>query len=472
MSRKKFTPFTIDEIQILEAVAEGKAIAKFNDKVIFIEHAVPGDLVKLNVFKNKKRFYEAKIIELISPSKNRVAAKCKHFGICGGCKWQNLEYSVQIKNKEKQVKDHFQRIGKLEFEKTESIIGCENSFEYRNKLEFTFSNKRWLTDAEVKNKSISANFNSLGFHIQGRFDKILPIDECLLMDQTHNEVRNFIRDKSIELELTFYDHYQKQGDLRNVIIRKNIKNEYMLVIVFGALPGEKQFKLLDEIKNTFNKITSLLYVTNLKLNDTINDQKIIRYSGTEFLNENLGELKFKISPKSFFQTNTQQAENLYAITKSFAGLTGNEIVYDLYTGTGTIACYIADSAKKVVGVEYVEEAITDACENAKINDITNCTFFAGDMKDVLNDDFLLTNGNPDVIITDPPRNGMHPDVVSMLLKIKPKTIVYVSCNSATQARDLDLMRNQYKIEKIQPVDMFPHTHHVECVVKLILQSEK
>lgn len=467
MGRKKFIPFVIDEIEITDAAAEGKSIARHNDKVIFVHNGVPGDLVKLDVFLSKRRFYEARVLEIIRPSKHRIEAPCKHFGVCGGCKWQNMDYTEQLRYKQKQVFDNFTRIGKLEFDNIDPIAGCTNTFFYRNKMEFTFSNKQWLTVEQIKDKSISADFSSLGFHIPGRFDKILNIEKCWLQHDEHNAIRNSIRENAITLGLEFFDHYHKKGDVRNVILRNNVDGGWMVIMVFGTDFTDKHEALLQGIKNNFPSVQTITYVINKKLNDTIADQDIVVWHGEGFIIEKLGNLKFKVSPKSFFQTNTEQALRLYEYTREFAGLTGNEVVYDLYTGTGTIANFVADKAKKVVGVEYVNDAIVDAKVNSQLNNITNTVFYAGDMKDVLNDAFVAENGKPDVIITDPPRNGMHADVVEMIKRLKPKTVVYVSCNPATQARDLDLMRDVYRIEKIQPVDMFPQTHHVECVVKLV-----
>lgn len=468
MGRKKFTPFVIEEIEITDAAAEGKCVTRYNDKVIFVEHAVPGDVVKLNVFRNKRRFYDARIMQIIKPSPYRIKQSCEHFGVCGGCKWQNLEYTKQLEYKQKQVFDNFTRIGKLEFKSIEPILGCTEQFYYRNKLEFTFANKRWLTENEIQDKTIDANANTLGFHVPGRFDKIIGIEKCFLQHDLSNQIRNFIRDKANAAGLTFFDHYQKKGDLRNVIFRNTSNNEWMIIVVFGTEWSAEKEHLLTELQSNFPQIATLCYVINQKLNDTIQDQEIVTWYGPGYIVENMKELKYKISPKSFFQTNTQQAIRLYDITKELAGLTGNELVYDLYTGTGTIANYVAQQAQKVVGVEYVEDAITDARLNADMNGIKNTLFFAGDMKDVLNDAFIEKHGCPDVVITDPPRNGMHADVIEMIKKIKAKTLVYVSCNPATQARDLDMLREVYTIEKIQPVDMFPHTHHVECVVKCVL----
>lgn len=470
MGRKKFIPFVIDEIEITAAAAEGKAIARHNDKVIFVHHAVPGDVVKLDVFLSKRRFYEARVMEIIRPSKNRIEAPCQHFGVCGGCKWQNMSYDEQLRNKQQQVHDNFTRIGKLDFKEILPITGYPQGYFYRNKLEFTFSSKQWLTIEQIKDKSVSAEFPSLGFHVPGRFDKIINIEKCWLQHDEHNAIRNSIRQTAIALDMEFYDHYHKKGDVRNVILRNNIHGEWMIIMVFGSDWSGKHEALLESLKEGFPSIKTIVYVINKKLNDTIGDQELVTWYGEGFITETLGGLKFKISPKSFFQTNTAQALKLYEITREFADLNGNETVYDLYTGTGTIANFVAAKAKKVVGVEYVEDAIVDARVNAQLNDIANTVFYAGDMKDMLTDDFIAANGTPDVVITDPPRNGMHNDVIEMLKKIRAKTIVYVSCNPATQARDLDLLRNEYEIEKIQPVDMFPQTHHVECVVKLKLIS--
>jgi 23S rRNA (uracil1939-C5)-methyltransferase len=468
MGRKKFTPFVINEIEITSAASEGKSIARYNDKVIFVHMGVPGDVVKLNVFRSKRRFYDARVIEVIKPSPWRIQPNCRHFGVCGGCKWQNLSYQQQLQFKQQQVFDNFTRIGKLEFDKIDPIAACDEQFFYRNKLEFTFSNKRWLTETEIADKTIDAYSPTLGFHVPERFDKIIGIEKCWLQNDVSNSIRNFIKEKSVELQLSFYNHYEKSGDMRNIILRNTVKNEWMLIVVFGTDISEKHTSLMHAIKEKFNEIKTLVYVVNKKVNDTIGDQELHTFYGDGFITEWLGDLKFKVSPKSFFQTNTQQALRLYEYTRDFAGLTGNELVYDLYTGTGTIANFVAAKAKKVIGVEYVEDAITDAKLNSQLNNISNTDFYAGDMKDVLTDEFIAKNGRPDVIITDPPRNGMHADVVEMIKKTKAKTIVYVSCNPATQARDLDLLRDMYTIEKTQPVDMFPQTHHVECVVKLSL----
>lgn len=470
MGRKKFIPFVIDEIEIADAAAEGKSVARYNDKVIFVQNGVPGDIVKLDVFKNKRRFYEARVVEVVKPGPWRIDPTCAHFGICGGCKWQNMDYAQQLHYKQKQVSDNFTRIGHLDYAGVEPIAGCENQLNYRNKLEFTFSNKRWLTLEQLADKSIDANVPSLGFHVPGRFDKIIGIDNCHLQHEANNSIRNFIRDKSQELGLTFFDHFEKKGDLRNIILRNNIRNEWMLIVVFGSEYGPAHEALLNSIQQQFAEIETICYVVNQKLNDTIGDLPIQTYSGAGYITEWLGDLQFKVSPKSFFQTNTEQALKLYEITRDYAGLTGNEVVYDLYTGTGTIANFVAAKAQKVIGVEYVEDAITDAKFNSEVNKITNTAFFAGDMKDVLNDDFIAEHGRPDVIISDPPRSGMHGDVIDMLKKIQAPVLVYVSCNPATQARDLDLLRDVYDIEKVQPVDMFPQTHHVECVVKCTLKK--
>ncbi|HLP11615.1 MAG TPA: 23S rRNA (uracil(1939)-C(5))-methyltransferase RlmD [Flavobacteriales bacterium] len=468
MGRKKFTPFVINEIEITDAASEGKSIARYNDKVIFVHMGVPGDVVKLNVFRSKRRFYDARVLEVIKPSPWRIQPNCAHFGVCGGCKWQNLLYEQQLHYKQKQVFDNFTRIGKLDFSSIDPIAPCPEQFFYRNKLEFTFSNKRWLTEAEIADKTIDASAPTLGFHVPERFDKIIGIEKCWLQNDLSNTIRNFIKHKSVELELSFYNHYEKAGDMRNIILRNTVKNEWMLIVVFGSDVTEKHTALMQAAKEQFPDIKTLVYVVNKKVNDTIGDQELHTFYGDGYISEWLGDLKFKVSPKSFFQTNTKQALTLYEYTRNFAGLTGNELVYDLYTGTGTIANFVASKAKHVVGIEYVEDAITDAKLNSQLNNIKNTSFYAGDMKDMLTDDFLHSNGYPDVVITDPPRNGMHADVVEMIKKIKAKTVVYVSCNPATQARDLDLLRDTYKIEKIQPVDMFPQTHHVECVVKLAL----
>lgn len=468
MSRKKQLPI-LENITITDIAAEGKSIARVNDMVVFVPWAVPGDIVNLQVTRKKHSYCEATIIDFIEKSPLRITPKCNHFGICGGCKWQNLPYEEQIKAKEKQVFDQLSRIGKVELPKFNTILGSVKEYEYRNKLEFGFSNKRWLTKEEINNNLEIEDRNALGFHISGAFDKIYPIDKCVLMDPLQNDIRNTIRDYAIEKKLSFYDLKQQCGLLRDIVLRNSNTSEWMLIIQFRFdKEGDevKAEKLMAYIADKFPQITSLMYVNNQKCNDTFNDLEVITFKGNDHIFELMEDLRFKVGPKSFYQTNTEQAYHLYSIVRDFAGLTGKELVYDLYTGTGTIANFISKKAQKVIGIEYVTEAIEDAKINSQINGIDNTLFYAGDMKDILTEDFISEHGKPDVIITDPPRAGMHPDVVDVILKANPDKIVYVSCNPATQARDLQLMNENYIVKAVQPVDMFPHTPHVENVVLL------
>jgi len=454
----------------IEAVAaEGKSVARINDKVIFVPFVVPGDVVDLKVKKKKSNFMEALPIYFHEYSKLRTIPKCKHYGICGGCKWQALKYEEQIKAKQQQVVDALIRIGKIEMPEVSDIIGSEQIYEYRNKLEFAFSNKRWLTDKEIAENVKYDNMNALGFHITGAFDKVLDIQECYLMDDINNKIRNYIRDYAIQHNMTFYDLRNNSGLLRSIMIRNSNSGELMVLVQFrieNEFDYDKAMGLMSYIAEKFPQVSSLLYVDNHKCNDTFADQKIVLFKGNDHIFELMEDLKFKVGPKSFYQTNTNQAYNLYKITRQFAQLTGNELVYDLYTGTGTIANFIARHSKKVIGIEYVEDAIKDAKINSIINNIDNTVFYAGDMKDILNNEFVQANGKPDVIITDPPRAGMHKDVIDTIIFAKPKRIVYVSCNPATQARDLQMLFKYYTVSKVQPVDMFPHTQHVENVVLL------
>ena len=468
MSRKKQLPI-LENITITDIAAEGKSIARVNDMVVFVPWAVPRDIVNLQVTRKKHSYCEATIIDFIEKSPLRITPKCNHFGICGGCKWQNLPYEEQIKAKEKQVFDQLSRIGKVELPKFNTILGSVKEYEYRNKLEFGFSNKRWLTKEEINNNLEIEDRNALGFHISGAFDKIYPIDKCVLMDPLQNDIRNTIRDYAIEKKLSFYDLKQQCGLLRDIVLRNSNTSEWMLIIQFRFdKEGDevKAEKLMAYIADKFPQITSLMYVNNQKCNDTFNDLEVITFKGNDHIFELMEDLRFKVGPKSFYQTNTEQAYHLYSIARDFAGLTGKELVYDLYTGTGTIANFISKKAQKVIGIEYVPEAIEDAKINSQINGIDNTLFYAGDMKDILTEDFISVHGKPDVIITDPPRAGMHPDVVEVILKANPHKIVYVSCNPATQARDLQLMNENYIVKAVQPVDMFPHTPHVENVVLL------
>lgn len=477
MSRKKKPLPILEHITITDVAAEGKSLARVDDKVIFVPFTVPGDVVDLQITKKKHKYCEARVLRFIEYSNVRAIPRCEHFGICGGCKWQNLPYEEQLKAKQKQVFDQLTRIGKIDLPEFLPILGSVKQFEYRNKLEFGFSNKRWLTNEQVASGETFSNMNAAGFHITGAFDKIYPIEKCHLMDDLHNRLRNAIRDYAFEHELSFYDLRAQHGLLRDMMIRNSNTGEWMLLIQFGKTidtgNGADAWELTEEgrglmqyIADTFPEITSLLWVYNPKCNDTFGDLPVHVFKGNDHIYETMEELRFKVGPKSFYQTNTEQAYHLYCVARDFANLTGNELVYDLYTGTGTIANFVARKAKKVIGIEYVPEAIEDAKVNSEINGIDNTLFYAGDMKDILTEEFISKHGRPDVIITDPPRAGMHEDVVNTILQARPKRIVYVSCNPATQARDLALMDTQYKVAAVRPVDMFPHTPHVENVVLL------
>ena len=468
MRKKKELP-VFENITIEAVAAEGKAVTRIDDKVVFVPFVAPGDVVDLKVKKKKHNYMEAVAVNFHHLSEMRQEPICQHFGICGGCKWQHLVYQEQIKAKQQQVVDALTRIGKIQLPEIAPILGSEKIYEYRNKLEFGFSDKRWLTDEEISQDVQFDSMDALGFHITGAFDKILDIQECHLMDPVNNRIRNDIRDYAIDHNLSFYDLRANQGLLRSIMIRNSNSGELMLLVQFRIeteKDREEAMKLMRHLAEKFPEITSLLYVDNHKCNDTFADQTVNVFKGNEFIYEIMEDLKFKVGPKSFYQTNTDQALNLYKVAREFAQLSGNELVYDLYTGTGTIANFVAKKAWKVIGIEYVEEAILDAKVNSEINGIDNTLFFAGDMKDILNQEFIQNHGKPDVIITDPPRAGMHKDVVDTILFAHPKRIVYVSCNPATQARDLQLLDPLYKVTKVQPVDMFPHTQHVENVVLL------
>ncbi len=468
MRKKKPLPI-YENVTITDVAAEGKALARVNDMVVFVPWAVPGDIVNLQVTRKKHSFCEARIIDFVEKSPLRIKPRCPHFGICGGCKWQNLPYAEQLKAKQKQVHDQLTRIGKVELPEFRPIMGSVKEFEYRNKLEFGFSNKRWLTQDEVDKGFEIKDKNAVGFHITGAFDKIYPIENCSLMEPLQNDIRNSIRDYALEHNLTFYDLRNQHGLLRDMVLRNSNTGEWMLIMQFrfDEEGDEKRAEgLMQYVADKFPQITSLLYVNNQKCNDTFNDLEVVTFKGNDHIFEEMEGLRFKVGPKSFYQTNTEQAYHLYSVAREFAGLTGNELVYDLYTGTGTIANFVSRKARKVIGIEYVPEAISDAKVNSEINGIDNTLFYAGDMKDILTEDFIAEHGRPDVIITDPPRAGMHPDVVNVILGASPKRIVYVSCNPATQARDLQLMDADYKVAAVQPVDMFPHTPHVENVVLL------
>lgn len=463
--RQKRLPY-IENVQIETIAAEGKAIAKIDDLVVFIEGVVPGDVVNIQLTKKRKNYCEARVQSFVKRSDVRCEAFCAHFGVCGGCKWQILPYANQLQYKQQQVIDQLTRIGHLQIEETLPIAASQKTEFYRNKLEFTFSNKRWMTQEEIASNEKITNPNALGFHIPGLFDKVVNIEKCYLQSDESNEIRNFIREFAYAHNYTFFDIRNHNGLLRNLIIRTTTTGEIMVLVAFYENDTEKITALLEALKLHFPQITSLLYVVNQKANDTIHDQEIHCFAGREYIVETMERLQFKIGAKSFYQTNSEQAYTLYNIARNFAQLSGNEIVYDLYTGTGTIANFVAAQAGRVIGIEYVPEAIVDAKENSAQNNIHNTTFYAGDMKDILTDEFITAHGTPDVIITDPPRAGMHQSVVETILRCAPKRIVYVSCNPATQARDIQLMNEQYVVKKSQAVDMFPHTHHVENVVLL------
>lgn len=465
MSRNKKLP-TFENVLITDVAAEGNAIAKIEDMVLFVEGVIPGDVVNVQITKKRKRYYEGRMTEIITPSPDRLQAFCKHFGTCGGCKWQILPYDKQLFYKEKQAKDQLERIGHVSVDEFLPILGSECKEYYRNKLEFTFSNKRWITNEEVQTNAEITESNAVGFHVPRLFDKVVDINHCHLQGEPSNEIRNFIREFALQHSYTFFDIRNHAGLLRNLIIRTSTNGECMVIVVFYDNNEEQIKTLLSALHEKFPQITSLLYIINQKANDTIGDQEVNTFFGKDFIIEEMEDLQFKVGPKSFYQTNSKQAYELYKIAREFAQLTGNELVYDLYTGTGTIANFVAKKSKQVVGIEYVPEAIEDAKINSQLNNITNTLFYAGDMKDILNDDFIAKHGKPDVIITDPPRAGMHEDVVETILRAMPKRIVYVSCNPATQARDLQALSVAYNIKKSRAVDMFPHTQHVENVVLL------
>lgn len=468
MSRKKVD--ILIENAVIEAVAaEGKALTHYEGIVVFVEFAVPGDVVDIRVTKKKKNHWEGFVSRMVKPSENRLEPFCPHFGVCGGCKWQPLPYEMQLAAKQQQVYDQLVRIGHLDIPEISPILGSEKTEYYRNKLEFTFSNRRW------EKKPLEEGENAkpgLGFHVGKYFDKVLDIEDCHLQADPSNAIRNFIRSYALEKGLSFYNIRENRGYLRNIIIRSTQAGNIMLIVVISDddEPAKRE-ELLDSISKEFPQISSLYYVINSKLNDSISDLQPALYRGNDAIYEEMEGLHFKIGPKSFYQTNSRQAYRLYSVTREFAGLTGNEVVYDLYTGTGTIAQFVSGKASKVIGIEYVPEAIEDAVLNAANNGITNCEFFAGDMKDILTADFIGEHGKPDVIILDPPRAGIHPDVASVILETAPSRMVYVSCNPASQARDLAILSQKYTIEAVQPVDMFPHTQHVENVCKLKLKEK-
>lgn len=469
--KKKNLPL-LKDITITGIAAEGKALTRIDDMVVFVPYCVPGDIVDLQVTKKKHSFMEARVERIVKPSEERCEAVCKHYGVCGGCKWQILPYPAQLRYKQQQVTDNLTRIGKVKLPEISPILGSKHIYAYRNKLEFTFADRKWLSWDEIHaagGLDQIDNTYGLGFHITNCFDKVLDIEECHLMPDINNRIRNGIRRFARDHAMTFYNEHTHQGQLRTLILRANHKGEIMLILSFGEPLDDNGFALLEWLHREFPEIVSLQYVVNTKYNDTIGDLDIQVFFGADHIMEEMEGLQFKVGPKSFYQTNTEQAYELYKVARDFAELTGEELVFDLYTGTGTIANFVAKQAKQVIGIEYVPEAIEDAKVNAKLNLLDNNLFFAGDMKDILNEDFITQYGRPDVIITDPPRAGMHEDVVKTILFAEPKRIVYVSCNPATQARDLALLDEKYEVTKVQPVDMFPHTQHVENVVQLKLR---
>ncbi|MAO02462.1 MAG: 23S rRNA (uracil(1939)-C(5))-methyltransferase RlmD [Flavobacteriales bacterium] len=466
MSNRKKNPILIEKIEIIDTANKGKSIAKHDDRVIIVDNGVPGDICDVSVYKRRRKYWQAEIKKIHKYSQYRVTPKCEHFGVCGGCKWQNMQYNSQLKFKEKEVLNNLKRIGKIDTTNHEKIIGSKEDYFYRNKMEFTFSNKRWLSKEEIKSRIKITDRNACGFHVPGMFDKIINLNHCYLQKEPSNRIRLSINKFSKKNKFSYFDIREKKGFLRNLIIKNSSKGDLMVLMQFYE-NNKKNIKLLmNHLKDSFSEITSLLYTVNQKANSTIYDQEIILFHGKEYIQEELDGLLFNIGAKSFFQTNSNQAKILYRKTKELANIKKNEVVYDLYTGTGTIAQFVANSAKKVIGIDSVIEGIEAAFINAKQNNITNCSFYCGDMKEIFSEHFIKKNGHPDIIIADPPREGIHKKVIEQILKIKPNRIIYVSCNSATQARDINILSDIYKIKKIQPVDMFPQTHHVENIVSL------
>lgn len=470
MSRKRKPYPILTNVKITDIAAEGNALARVDDMVVFVPYGAPGDVVDIQITKKRKSYAEGHIVNITEPSTDRVEPRCSHFTVCGGCRWQHLPYEMQLKAKQQQVVDALTRIAKVKLPEISPIKGSARIWEYRNKMEYTYSNRRWLTPEQMASGEVFDDRNGSGFHIPGAFDKVLDIDKCYLQDDLGNRLRKFVKTFASEHGLSFYDLREQHGLLRTLMIRIASTGEVMAVMTFGEDNPEAISAVLDAIRAEFPDITSLMYVINLKVNDTIGDQEVLLHSGREYIEEEMEGLRFRIGPKSFYQTNSLQAYELYKVARDFAGLTGDELVYDLYTGTGTIANFVSRRARKVIGIEYVPEAIEDAKINSRVNGIDNTEFLAGDMKDVLTDEFIERNGRPDVMIVDPPRAGMHGDVVNVILNAAPRRIVYVSCNPATQARDLALLDAKYEVTAVQPVDMFPHTHHVENVVKLELRE--
>ncbi|OFY75594.1 MAG: 23S rRNA (uracil-5-)-methyltransferase RumA [Bacteroidetes bacterium RBG_19FT_COMBO_42_7] len=463
MGRKNELPL-LEKVRITDIGAEGNAIARIDNQVVFVPMLIPGDIVDIKINKKRKKYMEGSVVRFHEYSPDRIKPRCRHFGVCGGCRWQHLPYHLQLYYKEKQVKDNLTRIGKADIGEINPIIGSPEIFLYRNKLEYTFSEKRWLTREEIISDNDFIKEDALGFHIPGLFDKVLDIRECYLQPEPSNAIRDAVRRFAHKKSFPFYNPRQQSGFLRNLIIRNTSDGNVMVIVVFFLDEKKRIYDLMDFLGSEFPAISSLMYIINTKRNDSLADQEPVLYKGEDHLLEEMEGLKFRIGPKSFYQTNTKQSLRLYNAAKDFAGLTGNEVVYDLYTGTGTIANFIAESARTVIGIEYIEEAIRDAVINSDINNIKNTRFFAGDIKSVLNDQFIASHGRPDVIITDPPRAGMQKEVVRSIISAGPEKIVYISCNPATQARDIEIMSEYYRITKIQPVDMFPQTHHVENVV--------
>lgn len=469
MSRKKKDLPTLENFEITGVAAEGKSLGRWNDLVVFVPYGAPGDIVDLRITRKKHSFAEGQIVRMVTPSPLRVEPFCEHFAVCGGCKWQHLPYESQLQYKQQQVVDALQRIAKVDIPPINPILGSAQTRHYRNKLEFTFSNKSWLTTEQMRSDEIFDSRNALGFHIPGCFDKVLDINCCWLQTDISNDMRLFIRDYAIRQGYSFYDIRNNQGLMRMIMVRTASTGQIMLVVVFSEPDQAAIDDVMGAIRDRFPQITSLMYVINLKCNDSIADQDVILFSGRDYIEEEMEGLRFRVGPKSFYQTNSHQAYELYKVARRMACLTGDELVYDLYTGTGTIANFVARQARQVIGIEYVADAIEDARLNSRVNGIDNTLFFAGDMKDVLTDTFVSEHGRPDVMIVDPPRAGMHPDVVQVILNAEPRRIVYVSCNPATQARDLAMLDAKYRVTEIQPVDMFPHTHHVENVVQLSIK---
>jgi 23S rRNA (uracil1939-C5)-methyltransferase len=456
----------LEKVRIMDIGAEGNAIARIDNQVVFVPMLIPGDVVDIRVRKKRRKFMEGTVVRFHEYSPDRIKPRCIHFGVCGGCKWQHLPYEKQLQFKEKQVKDNLIRIGKVDIPDSDPIMGSEEIFYYRNKLEYTFSDKRWLTREEMISDIDHINEDALGFHILGMFDKVLDIRECHLQPEPSNAIRDAVRRYAHRKSLAFFNLRQQSGFLRNLIIRNTSNGKVMVIVVFYLDEKERIEGLLDFLVSEFPQITSLFYIINTKQNDSLADQVPVLYKGEDHLLEEMDGLKFRIGPKSFYQTNTKQSLRLYKVARDSAALTGNEVVYDLYTGAGTIANFIAASAQKVIGIEYIDEAVRDAVINSEINNIRNTRFFAGDIRSLLNDQFISENGKPDIIITDPPRAGMHEDVVKQIIKASPGKVIYISCNPSTQARDISLMSEYYGVTRIQPVDMFPHTHHVENIILL------